>query len=87
VLAGFALLALASMLVGLLESMGRGRWALVAVGCAAAAEAAIRVSGTDPFPGTGLVVAGAVGTVLVLPAVVDLLRRPASTLATALWIP
>jgi hypothetical protein len=87
VLAGFALLALASMLVGLLESMGRGRWALVAVAAAATAEAAIRVTGTDPFPGTGLVVAGAVGAVLVLPAVVDLLRRPASTLATALWIP
>ena len=31
--------------------MGRGRWALVAVACAAAAEAAIRVAGSDPFPG------------------------------------
>jgi hypothetical protein len=87
VLVGFALLALASTLVGLLESMGRGRWALVVVGCAAAAEAVVRFTDADPFPGTGLVVAGALGVVLALPVVLSLLRRPASTLATALWIP
>ncbi|HMJ33067.1 MAG TPA: hypothetical protein VK501_04040 [Baekduia sp.] len=87
VLVGFAVLALASMLVGLLESMGRGRWALLAVGVAAGAEAAIRFTGADPFPGAGLVVAGTLCVVLVLPAVLGLLRRPARTLATALWIP
>jgi hypothetical protein len=87
VLAGFALLALASTLVGLLESMGRGRWALIVVACATAAEATVRLTGAHPFPGTGLVAAGALGVVLALPVVVSLLRRPASTLATALWIP
>jgi hypothetical protein len=86
VLVGFCLLALATLLVSLLESMGRGRWALVAVACAAAAELVIRVHGTDPFPGTGLVVGGALAIILVLPAVLGLLSRPASTLATALWI-
>ena len=87
VLTGFALIALASMLVGLLESLGRGRWALVAVACGASAEASVRLGDVDPFPGTGIVVGGAVVAALVLPVVVALLRRPATTLATALWIP
>jgi hypothetical protein len=86
-LVGFGLVALATLLVSLLEAMGRGRWALVAVACAAAAEAAIRAAGSDPFPGTGLVVGGTLAVVLVLPAVIGQLIRPARTLATALWIP
>jgi hypothetical protein len=52
-----------------------------------AAETAIRIAGSDPFPGTGLVVGGSLAAVLVLPAVVGQLVRPARTLATALWIP
>jgi hypothetical protein len=86
-LVGFGLVALATLLVGLLEAMGRGHWALAAVVCAAAVEAAIRLAGSDPFPGTGLVVGGSLAVVLVLPAVVGQLVRPARTLATALWIP
>jgi hypothetical protein len=86
VLVGFGLFALGALLVSLLESMGRGRWALIAVACAAALEEVIRVRGTDPFPGTGLAVGGSVAVILVLPAVIGLLSRPASTLATALWI-
>ena len=85
-LAGFALLALATVLVSLLASMGRGWWALVAVACAAATELAVRLSSADPFPGTGMVVGGALAVVLLLPPVIALLSRPASTLATALWI-
>jgi hypothetical protein len=84
---GFGVVALASMSVGLLESLGCGRWALVAVTCGAVAEAVVTVLDVDPFPGTGLVVGGGVVVVLVLPVVATLLRRPASTLATALWIP
>jgi hypothetical protein len=87
VMVGFALIALASMAVGLLESLGRGRWALCAVACGAAAEALVAAFASDPFPGAGLVAGGAVVVVLVLPVVATLLRRPASTLATALWIP
>jgi hypothetical protein len=86
-LVGFGLVALATLLVSLLEAMGRGPWALVAVACAAGAEAAIRVAGSDPFPGTGLVVGGTLAVILVLPAVIGQLIRPARTLATALWIP
>lgn len=87
VLAGFALLALGTLLVSLLESMGRGRWALVAVVCAVVAEEVVRLRGTDLFAGTGLVVGGGIAVVLVLPPVIALLSRPASALATALWIP
>jgi hypothetical protein len=87
VMVGFALVALASMVVGLLESLGRGRWALVAVACGAAAEAIVAIGDLDPFSGAGLVAGGGVTVLLVLPVVVALLRRPASTLATALWIP
>jgi hypothetical protein len=86
-LVGFVLIALATLLVSLLEAMGRGRWALAAVACAAAAEAAVRLAGSDPFPGAGLVVGGALAVILVLPAVLGQLIRPARTLATALWIP
>jgi hypothetical protein len=86
-LLGFGLVALATLLVSLLEALGRGRWALSAVVCAAAAEGAVRLAGSDPFPGTGLVVGGALAVVLVLPAVIGQLIRPARTLATALWIP
>ena len=87
VMVGFALVALASMVVGLLESLGRGRWALVAVACGAAAEAVVAFGDVDPFAGVGLVVGGGVTVLLALPVVGALLRRPASTLATALWIP
>jgi hypothetical protein len=87
VMVGFALVALASMVVGLLESLGRGRWALMAVACGASAEAFVAIADLHPFAGIGLVVGGGVAVVLALPAVAALLRHPASTLATALWIP
>jgi hypothetical protein len=86
VLIGFGLMALTTLLVGLLESMGRGAWALFAVGCAAGVELVVRVHGSEPFAGVGLVAGGAIALFLVLPEVVALLSRPASTLATALWI-
>ena len=86
-LAGFGLVGLATLLVSLLEAMGRGRWALTAVVCAAAAEALVRVAGSDPFPGAGLVVGGALAVLLVLPAAIGQLVSPARTLATAMWIP
>jgi hypothetical protein len=87
VLVGFAVVALASMLVGLLETLGGGRWALLAVVAGAVAEAIVALGDARPFAGAGLVAGGLVVTLLVLPAVVALLRRPATTLATALWIP
>jgi hypothetical protein len=87
VLIGFGLIALATLLVSLLESVGRARWALIAVGLAIAAEAAIGLSDWTQFAAPGLMVGGAVAVLVALPAAIALLSRPASTLATSLWIP
>ena len=85
-LAGFALLAPAMLLTGVLESLGHSRAVLIALACAAAAEASVRVTDAAPFPGVGLVLAGAVATALLLPVAIVVLGRPARTLATTLWI-
>lgn len=86
VLAGFGLLALASLLLGLLDSLGGSRWVLLAVGAAAGTEAYIAAAGIEPFAGVGLLVGGALAAALVLPAIVVLLSRSARTVATTLWI-
>jgi hypothetical protein len=85
-LVGFALVAAATLVCGVLESLGRARAVLLAVVCAVAAEAVLRWSEAEPFPGIGLVVAGALATALLLPVAVLALGRPARTLATTLWI-
>ena len=85
-LLGFGLLAPAMLLTGVLESLGRARAVLTALACAAAAEAYVRWSDIAPFPGVGLVLAGAVATALLLPVALVVLGRPARTLATTLWI-
>jgi hypothetical protein len=86
VLAGFAVLAPALLLAGVLESLGRARAVLLALACAAGAEAYLRWSDEAPFPGAGLVVGGAVAAALLVPIAVVALARPSRTLATALWI-
>jgi hypothetical protein len=87
VLVGFCIVALATLLIGLLESLGRGTWALGAVALAAGAELVVRAAAPDAFAGAGLVVGGALAILVVLPGVIDQVARPARTLATALWIP
>jgi hypothetical protein len=77
VLVAFALLALATLVVSLLETIGRIGWAALGVACAVAAELA----------GGGLAGGAAVGAVVLLPAAVAPLLHPARTLATTLWIP
>jgi hypothetical protein len=81
-LAAFALLSLATLLMSLLEAMGRTGWAALGVACALAAEL---IAGT-PFPGAGLAAGGAVAVLVLLPAAVAPLLRPAQTLGTTLWI-
>jgi hypothetical protein len=83
VLIGFGLIALATLLVGLAEALGRGRAALATLACAIAAEATV----TGTSPGLGLIVGGGCAIAVLAPVVAVLLARPASTLATALWIP
>jgi hypothetical protein len=85
-LAGFGLLALATLLAGVLESLGRSGAVVAVLALAAAAEAYVRWSDAAPYPGAGLVAAGVVATACLLPVVLVVLGRPASTLATALWI-
>lgn len=86
VLVGFGLTALATLIISLLESVGRAFWALAAVVCAVAGEALVVVLGFDPVRGTGLIVGASVAVLVALPAAIALLSRPADTLATSLWI-
>ena len=52
---------------------GAGRWSRSR---ARRGRGGVRVAGSDPFPGTGLVVGGSLAVLLVLPAVIGQLIRP-----------
>ncbi|WP_028060029.1 hypothetical protein [Candidatus Solirubrobacter pratensis] len=81
-LLGFGLLALVTLLAGLLESLARGRWALAAVSAGALVEALV----ASPVSGGALIAGAAVAVAVLLPAAVAPLRRPATTVATTVWI-
>jgi hypothetical protein len=85
VLAGFGVVALATLLVGLLVSLGRPSVAAAAVAGAVAAELVARL-GDAPFAGAALLAGGTLAVLVLLPAALALLARPARTLATTLWI-
>jgi hypothetical protein len=85
-LAGFGLLALATLLASLLEALGRAPIAVAGIGAAVAAELLVRWDGPAPFAGAPLAAGAAVGVLVLLPPVLALLARPARTLATAMWI-
>jgi len=82
-LTGFGLLAVVTLLASVLESLGRGGWTLAALG----AGATVEVLAPPSFSGGALVAGAAVAIVLLLPAAIGPLRRPAVTLATGVWIP
>jgi hypothetical protein len=87
VLVGFGLVALATLLVGLLEAIGHGAWALLALGGGIAGEVAGQtLTGLPSVSGGGLIVGAAIAVAIALPLVVSGLSRPALTLATALGI-
>jgi hypothetical protein len=86
VLAGFGLVALATLVVSLLESVGRSGWALLSVVAAIAAEVAVRQLDDAPFAAAGLIAGAGIALLVAVPAAVALLARPARTLATSLWI-
>jgi hypothetical protein len=81
-LVAFALLALATLLLSLLEAIGRTVWAALGLACALAVE----IVAPAPFAGASLAVGAAAGALLLLPVSVAPLLRPARTLATTLWI-
>lgn len=87
VLVGFGLVALATMLVSLLEAVARPGPALLALGCAIPAEMVVQWQDLVGFAGGGLVVGASLAVVLAAPPAVVLMRRSATTLATSLWIP
>ena len=82
VLAGFGLLALVTMLASLLESFGRSGRTIAAV----VAGVAVEHLATGRFAGEALVVGGGVAAAALLLMVAAQLRRPATLLATTLWI-
>ena len=85
-LIGFGLLALVALLVSLVEALGRGGWALLALAGALAAEAVAGLDGRHLFPGGGLAAGSAVAILVLLPVAIALVSRPGRTLATRLWI-
>ncbi|MEA2229521.1 MAG: hypothetical protein QOF04_3151 [Solirubrobacteraceae bacterium] len=85
VLVGFGLVALATMLVGLLESVGRAPWAIAAVVAGVAGEA-VAPPELASMPGGRLILGASIAVVVVLPMVVAVLARPALTLATSIGI-
>jgi hypothetical protein len=87
VLAGFGLVALATLLAGLLEAIGCGREALLALGAGIAVEAgALTLTPLADVSGGGLIAGASVAVLIALPLAVAALNRPAMTLATALGI-
>jgi hypothetical protein len=82
-LVAFAVLALATLLIGVLEALRRAGWASAGVGCALATELAVR---HPPFAGASLAAGATVGALVLLAAALPPLLRPARTLATTLWI-
>ena len=85
VLVGYGLIALATMLIGIMDALGRPSLGVAAV--AASVACALAVRALDPaVAGAVLACGGAVAVLLLLPAALVLLARPARTLATSVWI-
>jgi len=81
-LAAFGVLAVAMLVVSLLESLGRSHLALGALACGLVLEALV----PHAFPGAALLAGSALVIALLLLPAISLLRRPGRTLATRLWI-
>lgn len=82
----FGCAALVCLFVSLHESLGYLRWAFFSAASGLAAELAVQRWLVAPVPGTGLIVGGALGTVLALAPLTLRLRSSSRVLATALWI-
>ena len=86
VLFAFGCVALVSLLVGLLESLGRGRAALIACSAALATELSWPHLVGWHVAGGALAVGATVGILLTVPPLLVLLSRSGRVLATTLWI-
>ena len=85
-LAGFGLIALATLLISVLQSLGFPSWALFTLACALAAEVGMTFWDAAPFSGVALLTGAAVAVLVATPPVVSLFLRPGRVLATILWI-
>jgi hypothetical protein len=83
----FGCLALATLLVSLLLSLGHAGRTLFAVSAAVAAEVVLQLSHSVTAPGDPLIAGACVSVLLVLPPILRLFLRPGRVLATAFWIP
>ena len=85
-LAGFGLIALATLLISVLQSLGFPSWALFTLACALLAELAMTFWDAAPFSGVALLTGATVAVLVATPPVVSLFLRPGRVLATILWI-
>lgn len=85
-LVGFGLIALATLLISLLHSLGFSSWALFTLACAATAEIAMTFWDGAPFDGIALVTGATVAVLVAIPPIISLFLRPGRVLATILWI-
>jgi hypothetical protein len=83
---GFGCLALATLLVSLLVTLGRLGSALLAVSVSVLAEAVLQLPHALTQPGSGLIAGTSVAALLTIPPIIKLFLRPGRTLATAMWI-
>lgn len=83
---GFGCLALATLLVSLLVSLGRLGWALLAVCGAVLVEVGVALPPALAQPGSGLIAGATVASLLALPPLIKVFLRPGRALATAVWI-
>jgi hypothetical protein len=82
----FGAVAVVSMLVALLESLGRQSAALLAMGAALGAEFVWPHLTHPSIAGGGLLAGTVIGIVLTVPPLITLLSRSGRLLATVLWI-
>jgi hypothetical protein len=83
---GFGSLALATLLVSLLVSLGRLGWAVAIVAVSVGAEFALDALHLLLGPGDVLIAGSTIAAVLVVPLVIEIFVRPGRALATAVWI-
>jgi hypothetical protein len=86
VLVGFGLVALGTLLVSMLEAIGHGSWVLLALAAAVPVEVVVSRWDGATAAGLGLIAGSAVVVAASLPVIAFVLSRPATTLATRLWV-
>jgi hypothetical protein len=88
ILVGFAAVALASLVVGLIDSCNLPTWTLASVASGLAIALAVRALPPDPIPPGGTLFIGGIVIVVVAAApVMQMIRTPGRRLATSVFIP